>query len=105
MTQRYETEAQFQAAVMDAAERQGWQAYHVPDSRRVTSPGFPDLVLAHPSRGRLVFAELKTNKGRLSEHQRQWLWALENAGAEVHVWRPVDWEGSITAVLAGRGKA
>jgi hypothetical protein len=40
-------------------------------------------------RGRgLIFAELKTDLGRLSEHQLDWGEAIVTAGGEYHVWRP-----------------
>jgi len=48
--------------------------------------GFPDLVLAHKTRG-LIFAELKTTKGKTSIAQEHWLNIL-NPHAEVYIWRP-----------------
>ena len=61
--------------------------------------GFPDLVLAKP--GRLLFVELKSENGRLSQEQARWLAALGlTERAEVKVWRPSDWlGGTIEAVL------
>lgn len=58
------------------------------------TPGWPDLVLiraatAHRS-GRIVFCELKAERGRLSDHQGDWLRAIELAGGETHVWKPSD---------------
>lgn len=64
----------------------GWLCYHAFDSRR-SEPGFPDLTLVNKT---LVFAELKTDKGRLSPAQQLWIERLRGAGAEVHVWRPRD---------------
>jgi hypothetical protein len=65
----------------------GWQlAYHT--FRSVKSPtGFPDWVLA---RERLIFVELKTETGKPSDAQREWLDGLARAGAEAYVWRPTD---------------
>ena len=80
------SEKQFQKAVIDLAKWTGWLAYHTYDSRR-SEPGFPDLVLVHPTRG-VLFRELKTMKGRVSAHQRKWLDKLALAGADVAVWRP-----------------
>jgi len=51
--------------------------------------GFPDLVLVHVDRG-LIFAELKSDKGKLSAMQIVWSEALTIAGQEVHLWRPKD---------------
>jgi hypothetical protein len=50
--------------------------------------GFPDLVLV--GRGRVVFAELKSEDGVLRLDQRGWINALRESGAEVYVWRPAD---------------
>ena len=87
----FETEASFQSAVIDYAELRGWRVYHVPDSRKVqrTGKGFPDLVMARW--GILVFAELKTDTGRLSPAQLEWRDAME-IDADFRVWRPKDWE-------------
>jgi len=75
----------------------GWLVYHTFNSSK-SDPGFPDLVLVRD--GRIVYAELKTEKGRLTKHQRDWLKALDDAGQEVYVWRPSDWDhGRIQEVL------
>jgi hypothetical protein len=81
------SEAELLALVREAAGRFGWRSYHTHDSRR-SEAGFPDLVLARG--GELIFAELKSERGRVSETQRAWLADLEAAGCEVHVWRPSD---------------
>jgi hypothetical protein len=61
--------------------------------------GIPDLLIVGE---RVIWAELKTQKGRPTPDQTEWLERLRRAGAEVYVWRPVDWlNGSIPEVLAG----
>ena len=45
--------------------------------------------MVHPIRG-TIFVELKTDKGVVSNTQWEWLNMLEDAGQEVHVWRPKD---------------
>jgi hypothetical protein len=66
----------------------GWLAYHTHDSRR-SAPGFPDLVML---RGlRLLVAELKVGRNRLTRDQAVWLAAFRAAGVECHEWRPDDW--------------
>src|SRR5438093_187268 len=69
--------------------------------RRVNA-GFPDWVLAHPGHERVIYAELKTEIGRVSPEQRRWLDVLTASGHEVHVWRPRDLlRGDIRDVLRG----
>jgi hypothetical protein len=82
------TEREFQQQVVDWAQINGWLVFHPFDSRR-SEPGFPDLTMVRD--GRLVFAELKTETGRVSGAQTEWLAGLEAAGCEVRVWRPGDW--------------
>lgn len=84
------TEAELQRAVMDLARRYGWITYHVPDSRRVTARGCPDLIMINETQRRMMFAELKTSKGKLRPEQVFWIGVLKSAGIEVHVWRPDD---------------
>lgn len=93
------SEKQFQQQVVDLAKLSGWKTYHTHDSRR-SNPGFPDLVLVR--RGRMVFAELKSRKGRVSAEQQAWLDDLRACpNAEVFLWRPEDLR-DIARVL-GRG--
>lgn len=99
------SEASFQRSVMELAQIGGWKLAHHHDSRRQIRPGvhvgdrsaagFPDLVLC---RGvRVIFAELKAEKGRLSPAQKEWLAALRVVEGDaagrvlVRVWRPSDW--------------
>lgn len=83
------SEASFQGAVAEYAHLMGWLTYHTYDSRR-SAKGYPDLTLVRD--GRLVFAELKTERGRVSPEQQQWFDALLRTGVEVYIWRPSDWE-------------
>jgi len=94
---REQSERQFQAFVIARAKNNGWKYYHPPDNRPVNGKvqqgivkGFPDLTLVKGSR--LVFAELKTETGRVAPEQKEWLSMLEAAGAEVYVWRPSMWK-------------
>lgn len=81
------TEAALQQQVMALAFDLGWLAYHTHDSRR-SNPGWPDLALCHPKRGRFMVRELKKSTGRLTPKQLEWLHALEAAGIDAGVWRP-----------------
>ena len=84
------TEREFQAQVIQYAELAGWLVYHTYDSRR-SQPGFPDLVLVRNKT--VVFAELKSEKGRATEAQKMWLNVLEDCETVVtKIWRPSNWE-------------
>lgn len=82
------TERQWQAQVETWAKRAGWRVYHTWRSIHST-PGFPDLCLVKPPR--VVFMELKSQKGLLSKAQMEWLVALgECSGVESYMYRPAD---------------
>lgn len=87
-------EALFLDQVCTIARLQGWLVFHPTPHKvgsaawRTDGKGFPDLVLAHQSRG-VVFAELKTDDGRMRADQLVWRAALVNH-AEYHLWRPND---------------
>jgi hypothetical protein len=64
--------------------------YHVPDSRRVSSAGFPDVIAC--GFGRLLAVECKKVGGALSLAQRAWLNDLGKVpGVETMVATPEDW--------------
>lgn len=93
-----QTEAQFQQAVIEYAHLHGWIVAHFRAARTqqgwrtpvaADGKGFPDLVLV--GHGRVMFAELKSERGWLTVDQAIWVSELEDNGAEVHVWRPSDW--------------
>lgn len=83
------SEKQFQVQVVELAGYGGWLVYHTHDSRR-SALGFPDLVLVRPPR--LIFAELKSEEGRIRPEQRTWLEALFGCtrAPESYLWRPRD---------------
>jgi hypothetical protein len=85
----------FQAKVVKFAIEHGWMSYHTWKSAN-SAPGFPDLVLV---RGRcLIFAELKVEPNKPTKDQREWLTALDLAGAETYLWYPRMWD-AIETVL------
>lgn len=78
------------AAVRQYARLTGWKSYHTLRSKG-SEPGYPDLCMVRGDR--VVFAELKTEKGRVSPAQLDWLDALQQSGrVEVYVWRPGMWD-------------
>lgn len=95
------SEKDFQQQVVALAILHGWMVHHVRPGMTSKGaymthvqghPGFPDLVLMHPDHPEwgIIFAELKTVKGRLSENQVVWCRGLDAAGGEAYVWRPTD---------------
>lgn len=101
------TEAELQAAVIEAAHLFKWLVHHVkpartPDGKYLTriqgDAGFPDLVMVRGDR--TLFVELKSATGRLRPEQKTWLNRLTDAHQETFVWFPVDWtSGTIREVL------
>ena len=93
------SEQAFMATVLQAAEIYGWWTYHTHDSRR-SNAGFPDLVLIKPPR--VLFLEVKSERGRLSRAQADVLAMLqecgplscrfERDGVSAAMVRPSDWE-------------
>ena len=105
-------EQDLQASIISAARDFGWLAYATYRSVR-SEPGFPDLVLVRPPR--VIFAEIKTAKGRLRKGkwnkagtrwlpgQADWKAAFEQCrGVEYYLWRPADVDEAY-AILATDG--
>ena len=87
------SERLWQDKVEHIAKMNSWLIFHPtphqvrPGVYRSDGKGFPDLCMAHPTRG-VIFAELKTETGRLSHDQIKWAEALKANGIEYYVWRP-----------------
>jgi hypothetical protein len=97
------TEAELMALVTELAELYGWRWAHFRVARTkhgwataVSGPlgkGWPDLVLTRERDGRMIFAELKSERGRLAEDQSVVLGYLMGIARlhgwmSVHIWRP-----------------
>lgn len=103
------SEREWQAQVVKAAEAFGWAVWYDTDSRR-NRAGWPDLTLlrVRGGQGRLLFLELKTERGRVRPEQREWLDALSAVpGVVATVVRPRDWDDVLALLSAppspGRG--
>lgn len=81
------SEKEFQQKVLLLARAHGYRCYHTFDSRR-SAAGYPDLTLVRARDGRLIFAELKTETGKLTPEQEDWLADLRAADVQACVWRP-----------------
>jgi len=112
-------ERHLQNAIVKAARLLGWLVHHtrpaLSQTGRWHTPlqghrGFPDLVLVYPAQDEneqtaVIFAELKSERGRVSDAQRCWQEALMRAqGVEYYIWRPSDLP-SILARLEKRNKS
>jgi len=87
MTRIDTSEKAFERQIKELAHVFHWKYYHTWTS--IHSPrGFLDVVMTR--RERLIFAELKSDRGKLTAFQEQWVDALKKTGAEVYVWRPGD---------------
>jgi hypothetical protein len=97
------SESDFLKQVIDLAHIYGWKVAHFRPAMtargwrtavQADGAGFPDLVLV---RDRVIFAELKSDGGKLSVSQDTWLYRLVEAaknmmGLGVYVWRPSDFD-------------
>ena len=87
------SEKELQNNVRACALLFGWRYYHTWNSIN-SAKGFPDCCMAREQR--LVFAELKSARGKLSADQEEWLGVLRQTGAECYIWRPEHWlDGTI----------
>ena len=122
-----ESEAEFLAKILELARAFGWLVYHARPAMTsrmnkqgkavwVTplqgDPGFPDLIIARvlykeqkerqfePAEARLIIAEVKSEKGRLSNYQKAWFDFLIPCShfiickmspvPEIYLWQPSD---------------
>ena len=93
-------EAELQANVIGCAEALGYTVIHIRDSRRQQVEGLPDLLMIHPPR--LLWAELKREKAKLTGIQLFFKALLVCSGEEYWLWRPSDWlSGEVERVLNG----
>lgn len=105
-----QSEAVFQASVEQLATTLGWEWMHIRpgmnERGRYRTPisgtlgaGWPDLVLVKADR--LIFAECKSQKGKLTGRQVWVLNTLEATGHEVFCWRPSDWDDIVKILQRG----
>jgi len=95
------TETEFLTTVIELAQFAGWKVAHFRPARTkdgwrtavAGDVGFPDLVLAKS--GSVIFAELKSQSGRVDTSQKEWLAALTDTDPDV-------WSGvQVAAVASG----
>lgn len=92
------TEGEFSQQVEDLLNLFGWRWCHFRPARTEHGwrtalsgyQGFPDYIVVRDSR--LIIFELKSEKGKLTDFQQDWLDTLKACGQTVYVWRPADIE-------------
>lgn len=98
-------ENSFEDALIALAVHYGWRCHaerraRTADGNVITAikghRGYPDVTLVHPTHG-IIFAELKSAKGRMGPGQPEWIADLahyDKPGSPVlvEIWRPADWE-------------
>ena len=94
------SERKFRSEVLKLAQRNGWLGQYKPDNKESfgygSNRGFPDISLA--KNGKLILAELKTNKGRVSQYQLNW---QDHLPEDVYrLWRPNDWFDIVAELTA-----
>ena len=84
--------------MLDLFRAMGWRTLHVRPGRTLNGwsttvagdgVGFVDVFAVRGSR--IVAAELKVGRGKVTPEQAAWLEALQAAGVESHVWREDDY--------------
>ncbi len=107
------SERDLQNAIVDAAHLYGYDVFHARPALskngwrtpvQYDGKGYPDLTIV--GNDRIIFAELKSAKGKLGREQEQWLEGLAKVASvtdrvRVCVWTPADWPDRVLEVLQG----
>ena len=106
MTAPAVSEATFTNQVIEVAEMLGWKVAHFRPSRTMHGwrtavqgnggVGWPDLTIWKGQR--LIFAELKSDSGRLTPEQAATIAELRETGAEAYIWRPEHFDAIVTTL-------
>lgn len=86
-----QSEKDFQREVVTWLKQHGWVVFSTWNSRR-SPAGEPDIRACRTRDKRAVWIELKSETGRLLQEQKTAIWALREAGQEVYVFKPSQWE-------------
>jgi hypothetical protein len=92
------TESEFLDQVLQYAKLRGWRSAHFRPAKTIDGwrtpvsgdgKGFPDLLLVRGDR--VIVAELKVGKNKLTLEQIAWLAAFKGANIPAFVWTPGEW--------------
>jgi len=81
------TEKMFQGRVIQALKIAGYAHYHTYNSIRSVK-GFPDLIALNGKKKRIIAIEVKTETGKLTADQSEWLTLFSMCGVETWLLRP-----------------
>lgn len=103
------TEIEFTSMVLKLAKLHGWRTMHqLPGMNRrgawTTATqgdgvGWPDIVFLRDDK--LIVAELKVGKNKVTPAQDEWLDAFAMAGIDTFTWTPEDWPEIETVLRDG----
>lgn len=106
------TEKELERAIAEMARFLGFMVFHArpaQTSKGWRTPvaydgkGYPDLTLV--GNGRVVFLEVKSDKGKLSPDQEGWKRHIIQAGAEYFLLTPQSWtSGEVDTILGARSR-
>ena len=99
------TEADFTTMVVNLAYLYGWKVCHFRPAKTARGyrtalqgdKGLPDIIAAR--NGRVVFAELKVGKNKLTPDQEGW---IHHLGGDTYIWRPEDWDEIVQVFSGGK---
>jgi hypothetical protein len=89
------TEKQFAAEVEPLFKLYHWKYYHTWNSQH-SVPGFPDYCAVRDRQ--TIFIELKTETGKITQAQIEWIKALRKAKQQVFLFRPSDFDSIVKAL-------
>jgi hypothetical protein len=92
------SEEDFQEVIVGLATTFRWLSWHDNDSRR-NDGGLPDLIII---RERVLWRELKAERGKLKPEQAAWGQRLLRCGQDWGIWRPSDWLTEIVPTLTAQ---
>lgn len=109
MTALRPTEAQCEDRIIHLARLYGWRVHAERPARSRDGwrtaikgdAGWPDLVLAHPTRGRLLIVELKRKPAKPTDEQTVWLDTLRACGVDARLVYVPEELASLETELAG----
>lgn len=101
-----QSESDFCKQVIQLARLYGWKVAHFRPAMtkhgwrtpvQGDGKGFPDCILV---RNKVIVAELKSEKGKPSAEQVEWLDRFRAAGCEAYLWKPEDWDDLVAILTA-----